>query len=141
MSRIQRILRPQPVSTPITPLVSLAPAFLLVAVLGLATLSAADQPKTPTPVELNFDQVKVKYRPDPPPYPAEAKAAKIQGTVIVETNIDAQGKVSSAKALDGPEELQAHAVAYAKTWEFEPAKRKGQPVPAKFKMTLAFKLH
>ena len=141
MSRIQRILRPQPVSAPITPLVSLAPAFLLVAVLGLASLSAADKPKAPTPVELSFDQVKVKHRPDPPPYPPEAKATKVQGTVIVETTIDTQGKVSVAKALSGPEELQAHAVAYARGWEFEPAKLKGKPVPAKFQMTLAFRLH
>ena len=141
MSRIQRILRPQPAGAPVTPLVALAPAFLLVAVLGLATLSAADKTKAPTPVELSFDQVKVKHRPDPPPYPPEAKAAKVQGTVIVETTIDSHGKVSAAKALSGPEALQAHALAYAKTWEFEPAKLKGKPVPATFKMTLAFKLH
>ncbi|HJW32133.1 MAG TPA: M56 family metallopeptidase [Holophagaceae bacterium] len=142
MSRIQRILRPSSTSTPIAPMAALLPALLLAAALGLSTLSATGAPKSsPTaPVEMDWKKIKVKHQPDAPAYPPEAKAQRIQGTVVVVVVIDAQGKVQDAKAISGPSELHACAVGYAKTWEFEPVKVKGKPVPAKFKLTMPFRL-
>lgn len=142
MSRIQRILRPRFTSTPIPPLAALLPALLLAAGLGLSTLSATDTPKASpaTPVEMEWKQIKVKHQPEAPAYPPEAKAQHIQGTVVVVVTIDARGKVQDAKAISGPSELHACAVGYARTWEFEPAKVKGKPVPARFKLTMPFRL-
>lgn len=142
MSRIQRILRPRFTSTPIAPLAALLPALLLAIGLGLTTLSATDAPKpSPTaPVEMEWKKIKVKHQPQAPAYPPEAKAQRIQGTVVVVVTIDAQGKVQDAKAISGPPELHACAVGYARTWEFEPAKVKGKPVPARFKLTMPFRL-
>jgi TonB family protein len=143
MHRIQRLLRPRITHDPAVPLAALLPALLLVAALVVATLSAADTRKpTPTadPVEIDFSKIHVKHQPDAPPYPPEAKAARIQGTVVVGVSIDTNGKVTDAKALSGPSELHACAVDYAKSWEFEPAKVKGKPVPARFKLTMPFRL-
>ncbi len=154
MSRIQRLLRPR-ITQGITqgivlPLAALLPAFLLAAVLGVASLSAttSDTPVAPPksaapasdPVDMDFKQIRVKHQPDAPEYPPEAKAQRIQGTVVVGITIGVDGKVTDAKTLSGPEELHACAVGYAKDWEFEPVKVKGKPVPARFKLTMPFRL-
>jgi len=144
MFRIQRILRPRITHDSVGPLASLAPALLLVAALGAATLSASGTPK-PTasagePVDMAFSKIRVKHQPEAPTYPAEAKAQRIQGTVVVTLTIDTEGKVTEAKALSGPEELRTCAVDYAKAWEFEPAQMKGKPVAARFKLTMPFRL-
>lgn len=142
MSRIQRILRPRSTSTQLAPLAALLPALLLAAGLGLSTLSAtgAPKPSSTAPVEMDWKKIKVKHQPEAPAYPPEAKAQRIQGTVVVAVVIDAQGKVEDAKAISGPPELHACAVGYAKTWEFEPVLVKGKPVPARFKLTMPFRL-
>jgi len=159
MLRIQRILRPRVPHDVINPLAILAPALLLVAALGTATLTAAGpskaQPVATTPgtegspevteapgqpVDMEFSKIFVKYRPPAPEYPAIAKIARIQGTVVVVLTIDAKGRVIEAKAESGPEQLHACAVDYAKGWTFRPAKINGKPVSARFKLTMPFKL-
>ena len=142
MSRIQRLLRPRITHDPAVPLAALLPAILLVAALGTATLYASDATKAPAqaPVEMDFKKVRIKHQPEAPRYPSEAKAARIQGTVVVVVIIGIDGKVTEAKAESGPPELQACAVDYAKAWEFEPAKVKGKVVPARFKLTMPFRL-
>lgn len=139
MSRIQRLLRPRIANDTPTPLAALVPALLLMLALGAASLTAtaADGPK---PVDMKFSQIVIKHQPEAPTYPAEAKAARIQGTVVVVLTIDTNGKVVDAKAISGPPELQACAVDYARAWEFKPAKVKGKAVPARFKLTMPFRL-
>ncbi|NWJ39604.1 MAG: TonB family protein [Geothrix sp.] len=142
MSRTQRLLRPRITHDPAAPLAALLPAILLVAALGAATLAASDAPKAPTagPMETDFKKVRIKHQPEAPRYPSEAKAARIQGTVVVVVTIGIDGKVTEAKAESGPPELQACAVDYAKAWEFEPVRVKGKVVPARFKLTMPFRL-
>lgn len=143
MSRIQRLLRPRIAHLSPAPLAALLPALLLVGVLGAASLraTAADGPTPPSqPVEMKFNQIRVKHQPDAPAYPTEAKAARIQGTVVVVLTIDTEGLVTEAKAVSGPPELQACAVDYAKAWTFVPAKVKGKVMPARFKLTMPFRL-
>ncbi|WLT30166.1 M56 family metallopeptidase [Geothrix sp. PMB-07] len=152
MSRIQRLLRPRPMSGAISPALFLLPACLLAAMLGTASLTArpADElkptaaPKSETkaeePVDMDFKQIVIKHQPEAPSYPPEAKEAGIQGTVVVLLTIDVEGLVSSAKAISGPEELHECAVDYAKAWIFEPAKLNGKSVPARFKLTMPFRL-
>ncbi len=143
MLRIQRLLRPQITHEPVPPVAALIPALLLVAALGVATLSASDIPNPASsadPVEMDFKQIRVRHQPDAPPYPPEAKAQGIQGTVVVVLIIDTGGKVTDAKAISGPPELHACAVGYARAWEFEPAKVNGKPVAARFKLTMPFRL-
>ena len=143
MFRIQRLLSPRITHGTPTPLAVLVTALLLVAALGAATLSASGA-TTPAPAagpeDMNFSKIRVKRQPDAPAYPPEAKAARIQGTVVVVVTIGTDGKVTEAKAESGPPELQACAVDYAKAWEFEPAKVKGKVVPARFKLTMPFRL-
>jgi bla regulator protein BlaR1 len=149
MSRIQRLLRPRITHDTPTPSAALVPSLLLVMSLGVASLSAtaSNTPKpapkvaASDPVEMNFNQIRVKHQPEAPVYPPDAKAARIQGTVVVLVTIGTDGVVTESKAVSGPSELHACAVDYAKTWTFEPVKRKGKPVSARFRVTMPFRLN
>jgi TonB family protein len=143
MFRIQRLLRPRVTQDPALPLAALIPALLLLATLGAATLSATAVPGSTLkqePVLMDFSKVRVKHQPDPPAYPPEAKAARIQGTVVVSVTIGTDGRVTDVRGLSGPPELQPCAIEYARGWAFEPAKVKGKAVPARFKLTMPFRL-
>lgn len=63
-----------------------------------------------------------------PLYPPAAKSMGAAGTVIIEVLIDESGKVISARALSGPEILQAVCVQAAKLAKFSPTTLSGQPV-------------
>jgi TonB family protein len=54
------------------------------------------------------------------PYPEEARKKGIEGKVTLSIVVDANGNVSQAKALSGPEELVPAALASVKMWQFEP---------------------
>jgi TonB family protein len=52
-------------------------------------------------------------------YPQEAKDKKIEGSVVVDVLIAADGTVKEAKATRGPRELYDSAVAAVREWRFE----------------------
>lgn len=98
---------------------------------------ALAQPKA---LDFQFSQIRVKRRPPVPAYPAHAKAAGVQGTVVVELTIDPQGTPVNAEAVSGPAELLLTAVRYGLSWEFEPARLNGTPQYARFRLTMPFRL-
>jgi TonB family protein len=75
-----------------------------------------------------------------PVYPADAKSAGVQGVVIIEAVIGADGKVADAKVLRSVPALDAAAVAAVKQWEFTPTLLNGKPVPVVMTVTVNFKL-
>jgi len=75
-----------------------------------------------------------------PEYPAAAKAARVQGVVIIEAVIGADGKVADAKVLRSVPDLDGAAVAAVKQWEFTPTLLNGKPVPVVMTVTVNFKL-
>jgi protein TonB len=107
---------------------------------GTGTQSVMGSGTSSRVVEFDFAQIKIKIQPPAPPYPAMAKIAKIQGTVIVEIVVGPDGVPVSARAVDGPPQLRPTAENYAMQWRFEPALMNGQPVNARFKLTMPFRL-
>jgi TonB family protein len=74
-------------------------------------------------------------------YPAEAKAARITGTVQLQINVDATGHVTEVHALSGPIALRQAAIdAYAKA-TYRPILIKGRPAPANITSSVNFTLH
>ncbi|HEU5076492.1 MAG TPA: TonB family protein [Polyangiaceae bacterium] len=63
-----------------------------------------------------------------PAYPAAAKAAGVEGTVIVKYAVGTDGAVTVAKAVRGPAELRAACEATVKSWRFKPALLDGAAV-------------
>ena len=63
-----------------------------------------------------------------PSYPSGAKAAGVEGTVVVKYVVTASGAVASVRAVRGPAELRATCEAVVRGWRFAPAILDGQPV-------------
>lgn len=63
-----------------------------------------------------------------PVYPPEAKAAKIQGKVVLEAVIGKDGHVENLKAVSGPNELQQSALDAVQKWVYKPYLVNGEPV-------------
>lgn len=75
-----------------------------------------------------------------PPYPPIAKAARQQGTVVVQITVDESGRVISAKAISGPPLLLAAAQQAAMSARFSPTLLSGQPVKVTGTITYNFQL-
>jgi protein TonB len=83
----------------------------------------------------------VKISAPDPEYTESARAARIEGAVIVETIIDKQGRVRSTKIVKGqPMGLGAAAERAVKSWTFKPATLNGKPVEVYFNLTVNFRL-
>ncbi len=76
-----------------------------------------------------------------PEFPAEAKAAGIEGTVVIRYVVNEHGEVTDVRAMKGPPELHAVCVAAVKAMKFKPAlDADGKPYAAIRYMKFPFKL-
>jgi protein TonB len=73
-------------------------------------------------------------------YPEIALRAHIQGVVIVETTIDANGRVIDAKVLRSIPILDEAALDAVRQWEYTPTQLNGIPVPVIMTVTVNFSL-
>jgi TonB family protein len=75
-----------------------------------------------------------------PDYPLSAKAARVEGVVVVQIVVDEQGDVISAVAVSGHPLLQLAAVQAARMAKFTPTKLCGKPVKVSGVVTYNFVL-
>ena len=75
-----------------------------------------------------------------PEYPPLAQSAKVTGVVILETTIDANGRVRSAKVLRSIPLLDQAALDAVYQWEFMPTLLNGVPTPVIMTVTVNFTL-
>lgn len=75
-----------------------------------------------------------------PVYPEEARAAGVEGVVIIEATTDTYGRVDSVKVLRSIPLLDQAAVDALKQWVYEPMVIDGKPMPVVFTVTMSFKL-
>ena len=75
-----------------------------------------------------------------PQYPAQARQARIQGTVIVQAVIGKDGSVQNVHALRGPLPLIQSAVDAVKKWRYKPYTLDGEPVQAETQISIKFTL-
>jgi TonB family protein len=73
-------------------------------------------------------------------YPAIAKAAQVQGTVVVQLTIDTKGIVVATRVISGPPMLQQAAVDCVRQWTYRPFEKDRIPVPATGQVSLVFSL-
>lgn len=82
------------------------------------------------------------FRPRPS-YTSEAMQARIQGVVLLEAVVKADGTVDNVRvirSLDPKFGLDLEAIKAAKRWRFEPGTRLGEPVPVIVTIELTFTL-
>jgi TonB family protein len=78
-----------------------------------------------------------------PEYTEDAKAANIQGTVVLEAVVLEDGTVGDvrvARSLDSVHGLDEQAVKAMRQWLFEPGKKDGKPVPVRVDVEMTFTL-
>lgn len=75
-----------------------------------------------------------------PVYPAEAQAAKVQGIVIMEATIGADGRVNDTRVLRSVPLLDQAAMDAVRQWEYTPTLLNGVPTPVIMTVTVTFNL-
>lgn len=76
----------------------------------------------------------------PSVYPADAKAAGIEGKVVVKVVVDEGGVPTSVKAVKGPDVLKAACEERWRQTKFSPALREGKPVAIQLVKICSYKL-
>ena len=78
-------------------------------------------PPPPAPVRVggNVKQPKVVHI-EQPNYPPEARRARVEGVVILEATVTAEGTVDKVKVISGPPILTGAAVEALTHWKYEP---------------------
>jgi TonB family protein len=75
-----------------------------------------------------------------PEYPTIARANGIQGVVIIEAVIGAEGKVERAQVLRSHPMLEHAALTAVKQWEYTPTLLNDRPTPVIMTVTVQFTL-
>ncbi len=75
-----------------------------------------------------------------PQYPAIAKAARIQGTVVLGAEISTAGTVKSLNVISGPPMLQKSALKAVKTYRYKPYLSRGKPAVVLTRVKVVYKL-
>lgn len=75
-----------------------------------------------------------------PDYPAIARAAHIEGTVLVRVHVNTEGRVAAAEIIDGPETLYAAALAASYDYLFSPARVACVAVEQDVNLPITFRL-
>jgi len=88
----------------------------------------------------DYDQGPKPIKITKPQYPQEAFVKKIEGTVVVEILIDANGRVYPRRILTSIPALDAAAVETVKQWVFLPAIKKGRPVAIVAQAPVGFRI-
>ena len=99
-----------------------------------ASVSASNAVSEP-PTPMNADSAKPKY-------PEEARKEGIEGQVTIKIKIDENGRVISAKVLQGAGHgFDESAIEFAPTLRFHPAKLNGVAVGTEIPWTVTFLLN
>ena len=75
-----------------------------------------------------------------PEYPELARKNRVQGVVILEAIIGADGKVEDARVLRSNPLLEQAALAAVRAWEYTPTLLNGTPTPVIMTVTVVFRL-
>jgi periplasmic protein TonB len=76
-----------------------------------------------------------------PTYPAIAKAAGVEGTVVLEATISKSGTIENLRAIAGPALLIEAAINAVSRWRYRPYRLNGQSVEVQTTIQVVFRLH
>jgi len=98
-------------------------------------------PATPTRVRISQGVTKglCVHKVDPA-YPPLARAARVQGDVVLSAIIDVNGNITNLQLVSGHPMLVPAALAAVKEWRYKPYLLNGQPVEVETTITVIFSL-
>jgi protein TonB len=100
-------------------------------------VKAPPKPTGPMRVSTGTMQGLLISRPDPV-YPPIAKAAHVQGAVILHAMISKQGTIEDLKVISGPPMLTASAIDAVKRWKYKPYMLNNEPTEVDTTITVNF---
>lgn len=75
-----------------------------------------------------------------PVYPPQARAHRIEGTVLLKVVIGKDGRIKDLKKVSGLEELASAAIGAVQQWQYRPYTLKGEPVEVETTVKVNFQL-
>lgn len=75
-----------------------------------------------------------------PVYPQEAEKSKLQGLVVLDAIVGADGVVRSLRPISGPDLLSQSAMDAVRWWRFLPYQLNNQPVTVETTIEVEFRL-
>lgn len=125
-----------------TPAGFLARVAIVTAALGLTLACAVlDRGRVYKIGEDGVTAPKVVQKSEEPQYTEQARAAKTQGTVVLNLEIDSHGRARNIQVKRGVDPgLDANAIKAIGTWKFDPARKNGKPVAAHATIEVNFHL-
>ena len=75
-----------------------------------------------------------------PQYPAIARAARIQGVVVLQATISKSGSIENLRVIGGPPMLQQAAIDAVRSWRYKPYLLNGEPVEVETTINVVFNL-
>jgi len=98
-------------------------------------------PATPTRVRISQGVTKgLLIQKVEPTYPALARAARVQGEVVLSAVIDTNGQITNLNLVSGHPMLVPNAISAVKQWRYKPYLLNGQPVEVETTITVIFSL-
>jgi len=106
---------------------------------GPEALNTSKTPAAPANATANVTALSLISQTTPE-YPAQARAARIQGEVILHAVVDKEGKISELHVLSGDDTLAQSALAAVRQWRYKPMLVDGEPKEADATITVTFSL-
>ncbi len=97
----------------------------------------AQAPSTKVPPEV---MERLLLRKVDPAYPEAARRAGLQGVVVLDAVIAADGTVVNLHPVSGPDSLTAAAMDAARWWRFRPYRVRGEPAAVETTLSVEFRL-
>jgi protein TonB len=105
---------------------------------GPAIVVKAPSPKiVPIPSGVMAGNLLAKTMPQ---YPAIARAARIQGVVVLQATISSTGSIENIRVISGPPMLRQAAVDGVRSWRYRPYLLNGQPIEVETTVNVVFNL-
>jgi protein TonB len=95
------------------------------------------KPQWQVPAEVMQQRIRHQVMPE---YPEAARLAGVQGMVVLDAIVDAEGTVVQVKVVSGPEALALAASDAVRWWRYEPYLVNGQPATVETTVALNFRL-
>jgi TonB family protein len=89
-------------------------------------------------VQMTLAKAQVRPQAPEPSYPLLGRQMKVQGSVLLQALIGADGFIRDLRVLSGPAILASAAREAARRWQFKPYLQNGQPVETQANITVNF---
>jgi TonB family protein len=105
--------------------------------LGKVLTTAAAVPTLGVPISRGVAGGVLTYKVQPV-YPPEARRMHVQGNVVIDATVTAQGQVDEVKLVSGDAILAAAALDAVRRWRYTPYSLNGKPIPKQTRITISF---